>query len=73
MNLFVLFSGAQTVHQARFEHAHGGNSAVRRQDDRVLPDAKARLGRNGTPEETSTSGQDKHADQVCMQSALPWP
>ena len=53
---------AQTVHQARFEHAHGGAGA-KRLDERVLPDAKAHLSRNA-PGRTSTSGQDRQHDMV---------
>ncbi len=52
----------QTVHQARFEHAHGGAGA-KRLDDRVLPDAKAHLSRSA-PGRASTSGQDRQHDLV---------
>lgn len=52
---------AQTVHQARYEHAHGSRLG-KPAEDRVLPDVKAM--RRSAAGEASTSGRDAPADQA---------
>ena len=62
---------AQTVHQARYEHAHGSRLG-KPAEDRVLPDVKAT--RRNAAGEASTSGRDAPADQArCGPSNTAFP